>query len=212
MAQQPLVGQGHLIIEASRSHSVQHTTLGRTSLDKWSALRRELYLTTHNTHNRQTSIPPAGFEPTIPVSERLQTHAIDRADTGIGCNNNNNNNNNNTVKECWTFWRHFPRPCYMATQKHMHAIGMFQSHNHTGVPAPSETLWVSECTFDLEFCTPSNRTNRKPQLFQVSFTAGCLWARKNVRGNKWKNQSFDILTAHHSFIHAVGYVTSLPLK
>jgi hypothetical protein len=27
---------------------------------------------------------PAGFEPTIPVSERPQTHALDRAATGIG--------------------------------------------------------------------------------------------------------------------------------
>jgi hypothetical protein len=29
-------------------------------------------------------MPPARFEPTIPASERLQTHALDRADTGIG--------------------------------------------------------------------------------------------------------------------------------
>jgi len=28
-----------------------------------------LYLTTHNNHNRQTSMPPAGFEPAIPASE-----------------------------------------------------------------------------------------------------------------------------------------------
>jgi len=39
MAQQPPVGQGLLIIEASRSHT--HTTLGRTSLDEWSARRRQ---------------------------------------------------------------------------------------------------------------------------------------------------------------------------
>jgi hypothetical protein len=38
-----------------------------------------LYLTTHNTHNRETSMPPAGFEPEIPGSERPQTHALDRA-------------------------------------------------------------------------------------------------------------------------------------
>ena len=39
----------------------------------------DLYLTTHNIHNRQTSIPPAGFEPTIPVGERPQTQPL----TGI---------------------------------------------------------------------------------------------------------------------------------
>jgi hypothetical protein len=35
---------------------------------------------------RQTSMPPAGFEPAIPASERPQTHALDRAATGIGFN------------------------------------------------------------------------------------------------------------------------------
>jgi len=70
MAQQPPVGQGHLNVEDSRSHSLRHTRLGRNPLDEWSTRRRDLYLTIHNTHNRQTSMPPAGFEPTIPVSER----------------------------------------------------------------------------------------------------------------------------------------------
>jgi hypothetical protein len=32
----------------------------------------------------QTSMSPAGFEPTTPASERPQTHALDRAATGIG--------------------------------------------------------------------------------------------------------------------------------
>jgi hypothetical protein len=31
-------------------------------------------------------MPPAGFEPAIPVSERPKTHALDRAATGIGGN------------------------------------------------------------------------------------------------------------------------------
>ena len=31
---------------------LRHTTLGRTPLDEWSARRRDLYLTTHNTHDR----------------------------------------------------------------------------------------------------------------------------------------------------------------
>jgi hypothetical protein len=85
IARQPLVDQGLLIIEASRSHSIRHTTLGKTPLDEWPARRRDLYLTIHNTHKRQTSIPPAGFEPAFTASERRQTHALDRAATGIGC-------------------------------------------------------------------------------------------------------------------------------
>jgi len=64
--------------------TLRHTALGRTPLDELSARRRDLYLTTHNTHNRQTSMPPAGFEPTIPASERPHIHALDRAATAIG--------------------------------------------------------------------------------------------------------------------------------
>ena len=57
------VGQGLLIHEVSRSH--WHTTFGRTPLDEWSARRRDLYLTIHNTHNRE--------EPTVSANERPQT-------------------------------------------------------------------------------------------------------------------------------------------
>ena len=46
----------------------RHTTFGRTPLDEGSVRRRELYLTTHNTYNRQTSMSLAGFEPAIPTS------------------------------------------------------------------------------------------------------------------------------------------------
>jgi len=57
-------------------------TVSRTPLDKWSARRRDLYLTTQSTHNRQTSMPTVGFEPTISAGERPQTYALDRAATG----------------------------------------------------------------------------------------------------------------------------------
>ena len=65
-------------------HARRRTTVGRTSLDEWSARRRDLYLTTHNTHNRQTSMPLAGFEHTISAGERPQIYALDRAATGNG--------------------------------------------------------------------------------------------------------------------------------
>ena len=53
----------------------------------WTSRRRDLRLTTHNTHNRQTSMPPVGFEPTISAGERPQTYALDRAVTGTGMYN-----------------------------------------------------------------------------------------------------------------------------
>jgi hypothetical protein len=37
--------------------TLRHATFSRTPLDEWSAWRRNLYLTTHNTHKRQTSMP-----------------------------------------------------------------------------------------------------------------------------------------------------------
>jgi hypothetical protein len=58
--------------------TLKQTTLARAPLDKRSAPRRDLNLVTHNTHKRHTSIPPAGFEPAIPASERPQTHALYR--------------------------------------------------------------------------------------------------------------------------------------
>ena len=65
-------------------HTQRRSTVGRTPLDERSARRRDLYLTTHGTHNRQISMPSVGFEPTIPASERPQTHALDRTATAIG--------------------------------------------------------------------------------------------------------------------------------
>ena len=42
-------------------HTQRRTTVGRTPLDEWSVRCKDLYLTTHNTHNRQTTMPPSGI-------------------------------------------------------------------------------------------------------------------------------------------------------
>jgi len=65
-------------------HTQRRTTVRRTPLDEWSDCSRDLYQTKHNTHNRQTSMQPVGFEPTISAGERPQTCALDRAATGTG--------------------------------------------------------------------------------------------------------------------------------
>jgi hypothetical protein len=56
--------------------ALSYTTLGRTLLDECPMH------TTHNTHKRRKFMPPAVFEPTIPVSEQPQTHTLDRAAAG----------------------------------------------------------------------------------------------------------------------------------
>jgi len=48
---------------------------------------KHLYRTTQR--SQETSTLPAGFEPAIPTSEQPQTHALDRATTGIGHGNLN---------------------------------------------------------------------------------------------------------------------------
>ena len=65
-------------------HTQQRATFGRTPLDEWSAHRRDLYLTTRNTHKRQTSMPLVGFESTISAGERPQSYALDGMATGNG--------------------------------------------------------------------------------------------------------------------------------
>ena len=44
-------------------HTQRRSTLGRTPLDEWSARCRDLYLTTHDTHNRQISMPRWDLNP-----------------------------------------------------------------------------------------------------------------------------------------------------
>jgi len=65
-----------LLVDEVSIHTQRRTTVERTPLDEWSAWRRDLYLTTHNTHNRQTSMPSVGFEPTISAGERPQTYVL----------------------------------------------------------------------------------------------------------------------------------------
>jgi hypothetical protein len=76
MAQQSLVGQGLFIVDTllDAPHSVGLLCVIRPTR------RRDLYVTTHNTHKRQTSMPPSGIRtrnPTGCLSLYLETHAWD---------------------------------------------------------------------------------------------------------------------------------------
>ena len=64
----PLAGYSLLAYEFSY-HTRRRATVHRTALDEWSVRRRVLYLTTNNTHNTQTSLPPVRFGPTIAAGE-----------------------------------------------------------------------------------------------------------------------------------------------
>jgi len=75
--------QGFLIVEASRSHSDTPNSVGillTGDQPEEEDSNRQYTLLSRDT----TSVSPAGFEPAIPASERLQTYALDCAATGIG--------------------------------------------------------------------------------------------------------------------------------
>ena len=62
-------------------HTQRRTTVGRTPPDERSARRRDLYQTTHDTYNRQISMPPVGFEPKISAGERPKAYKSVPTDT-----------------------------------------------------------------------------------------------------------------------------------
>ena len=78
MAQQPPLGQSLLIIEASQLHSDTPHSVGLL----WTSDQTDL--TTHNTHNRQTTMPPTRFEPAILATEWPQYHSLDHASNELG--------------------------------------------------------------------------------------------------------------------------------
>jgi hypothetical protein len=78
MARQPQWGLGFLIVEVSRSHSDTPHSVGLL----WRS-DRPVAETSDNTNSQETVMSPAGFEFSISEGERPQTHAVDRAATGI---------------------------------------------------------------------------------------------------------------------------------
>ena len=74
VAQQPLLGQGILIVEASRTQSdTPHSVELFWTSDQPVA---ELYLKTHNTHEKKVIHVPGGFRIRNTSKDRQQTHAL----------------------------------------------------------------------------------------------------------------------------------------
>ena len=87
MTQQPVMGQGLLIIDDSRSHTVLSVGLLWTS----DHLVAETSTWQHITLTRKTSMLLVGLDPSIPASERPQTHTSERAATGISVRSTDRN-------------------------------------------------------------------------------------------------------------------------
>jgi hypothetical protein len=77
------VGQGLLIVEDSWSHSDTPHSVGLLWTSDQTDVETSTWQHTTLTTDRHPC-PHLGFEPTITVSERSQTHALDCTATGIG--------------------------------------------------------------------------------------------------------------------------------
>ena len=77
----PQWAQGLLIHTVSWSHTTTHHSQKDSSWRVISSSQRPL---PDNIHNRQKSMFPVGFEPTISAGERPQIYALDRAASGTG--------------------------------------------------------------------------------------------------------------------------------
>jgi len=75
MVQQTQVGQDFLVIE-DLDHTQTHNHTRCDSSGRVISPTQDFYLKKHNTHKRQISMPPSGFEPRIPASKRTQTQAL----------------------------------------------------------------------------------------------------------------------------------------
>jgi len=74
VVREPHSSVGSFTVEVSRSHTVLHITVSRNRLEEGSALCRDLYLITHITHKRSTSMPLVGFKHAMPASEQSQNY------------------------------------------------------------------------------------------------------------------------------------------
>jgi hypothetical protein len=62
-------------------HTQRRIAIGKTPLDEWSARHGDLYLTTHNIHNRQTSMPPSVRRPSPSTARPLGPSLSNTANT-----------------------------------------------------------------------------------------------------------------------------------
>ena len=108
-------------------HTQRRTTVGRTPLDEWSVRRRDLYLTTHNTHNKHPC-PRRDSNPQSQQASGRRPTPLDRAVAGTGrqllivYNHRISNNNNMHILG-------FPAHCFL-----------YLSHSVDNVRVP-EDMW-----------------------------------------------------------------------
>ena len=77
VVQQPNLGLHHLIVEVSRSHTTRHTQTRARAVGVFRTSDQSITddYATHSKHEGQTSVPSAGYEPTIPAIKWMHAYA-----------------------------------------------------------------------------------------------------------------------------------------
>ena len=70
-----------LIFTRFLEHTQRRTTVGRTPLNEWSVRRRDLYLTTHNNHNKHPC-PPTCWEFLFTIKNTMTSAGFEPANLG----------------------------------------------------------------------------------------------------------------------------------
>jgi len=171
----------------------RHTTFGRTPLDEWSARRTNLYLTTHNTHNRQTSIGPLWTSDQLVAQTSTWQHTTLTTDihrtrldewsarrTNLYLTTHNTHKRQTSIRLLWTSdqlvaetstWQH-------NTQNRQTSIGLLWTSDqlvaHTSTCTAHNThnrqtsiglLWTSDRSdAETSTCTTQNTHNRQTSM------------------------------------------------
>ena len=124
----------------------QTHTLGRTPLDEIPHLRRDLYLTTNNTHKIQKSMPSVGFELVLPATERPQAQTLERAVTRIGFA---------TESEVVNFFQIICYGIYMSLVVELPSVGTCKKYRQIQCQAAihNRVLYVFVIEYLFECCT-----------------------------------------------------------
>ena len=84
VAQQSKLGLDRPIVEVYRSYTATHTHMVGLLWTRDQLVAEAALYTTHSKHNRRTSKPSTGFEPTIQTIKQLPTSSLESTAIAIG--------------------------------------------------------------------------------------------------------------------------------
>ena len=146
-------------------HTQRRSTVGRTPLDEWSARRRDLYLTTHDTHNRQIScVVVCDLE----TSRIGAPYIYDISNLRV---NNCNFSKAHIVALWWWLWK--TETCSSTSRVNFNWLLIINNYNFSKAHTVASWWWL----WKTETCSSTSRVN-----FNVNFNIlKCIsWISKKL--------------------------------